>query len=86
MNFSKDQETLQRAADALRGYIIIATIWTIGTVLALWAIHGTCGLWAGLAANVIMGGWIVISYLKAFKDAADKNGLQMPVVFTKGTF
>ena len=86
MNFSKDQETLQRAADALRGYIIIATIWTVGTLLALWAIHGICGLWIGLAANVVIMGWIVLSYLQSFKEAARRYNLEMPVVFGKGFF
>ena len=31
MNFSKDQQTLQRAADALKSFIIVGAIWSIGT-------------------------------------------------------
>jgi len=81
MNFSKDQETLQRAADALKSYIIIAAIWTIGTILALYASYGWCGAWIGLAANLVMMGWIIISYIKAFSEAAKRYGLENPVVF-----
>lgn len=82
MNFSKDQETLQRAADALRSYIIIAVIWTIGTILALYASYGWCGAWVGLAANAVMMGWIVISYVKAFAEAAKRYNLTAPSVFS----
>jgi len=83
MNFAKDQETLQRAADALRGYNIVAVIWTIGTILALYASNGMCGAWVGLASNVVMMGWINISYIKAFRDAASNHKLKEPIVFSK---
>jgi hypothetical protein len=82
LNFSKDQITLQRAADALRSYMIVATIWTVGTMLALYASHGWCGLWIGLAANLVMMAWIYFSYIKAFKGAAEHYGLQEPTVFS----
>jgi hypothetical protein len=81
MNFSKDQETLQRAADALRSYVIIAVIWTIGTILSLYASYGWCGAWIGLAANAVMMGWIVISYIRA--EAAKRYNLEIPTVFSK---
>jgi hypothetical protein len=81
MNFSKDQETLQRAADALRSYIIIAVVWTVGTILALYASYGWCGAWVGLAANAVMMGWIIISYIKAFGEAAKRYNLKNPTVF-----
>lgn len=81
MNFSKDQETLQRAADALRSYILVGGVWTIGTILALYGSHGWCGAWVGLAANLVMLGWIIASYMKAFKEAAIKYNLKDPVVF-----
>lgn len=84
MNFAKDQIILQRAADALRSYMLVAVIWTIGTMLALYASHGWCGAWVGLAANLVMIAWIYFSYIKAFKEAAAHYNLQMPVVFTKG--
>lgn len=82
MNFSKDQETLQRAADALRSYVIIAVIWTIGTILALYASYGWWGAWIGLVANAVMMGWIIISYIKAFSEAAKRYNLENPVVFS----
>jgi hypothetical protein len=81
MNFSKDQETLQRAADALKSYVIVAMIWTIGTVLALWSSHGWCGAWVGLTANLIMMAWIVVSYIRAFNEAAKRYDLDPPTVF-----
>jgi len=82
MNFSKDQTTLQRAADALRSFIIIGAVWTIGTALALYASHGWCGIWIGLICSAIMMLWIILSYIKAFKDAAKENHLQVPTVFS----
>ena len=82
LNFSKDQTTLQRAADALRSYMIVAVIWTIGTMLALYATNGWCGLWVGLAANLVMIAWIYFSYIKAFQGAAKHYGLQEPTVFS----
>lgn len=82
MNFSKDQETLQRAADALRSYIIVAMIWTIGTILALYASHGVYGGIIGGIANLVMMLWIYLSYLKAFQYAAKEHGLKEPVVFS----
>ena len=83
INFSKDQETLQRAADALKSYMIVGTIWTVGTMLALYASNGWCGATVGLAANLVMLSWILISYMKAFKEAAKRYNLQEPVIFTK---
>lgn len=82
LNFSKDQATLQRAADALRSYMIIAVIWTMGTVLSLYASHGVCGGWVGFAANIVMMGWIYFSYVTAFKTAAKEHHLQEPTVFS----
>jgi len=82
MNFSKDQLTLQRAADALRNYMIIGTIWTIGVVLYLYASYGARGGWIGLMTNAIMQGWIYFSYVYAFKQAAKEHGLQEPTVFS----
>ena len=81
MNFSKDQKVLQRAADALRSYILIGTLWTIGTVLSLYASHGMFGVIAGLIANIVMMGWIVVSYRDSFKKAAEHNHLKMPTIF-----
>ena len=81
MNFSKDQVTLQRAADALRSYILIGTLWTIGTVLSLYASNGMFGVYCGLIANVVMMGWILFSYMDAFKQAAKHYNLKVPTIF-----
>ncbi len=82
INFSKDQETLQRAADALKSYMMVGMIWTVGTMLALYASNGWCGALVGFAANMVMLGWILISYIQAFKEAATRYNLKVPVVFT----
>ena len=81
LNFASNQDTLQRAADALRSYMIIATVWTVGTILALYASHGWCGGWVGFAANIVMMSWIYFSYISAFKAAAKEHKLQEPTVF-----
>lgn len=81
-SFAKDQETLQRAADALTSYIVIGTVWAIGTMLILYAEYGRCGLVSALVANLVIVGWIVISYWQSFKIAVKKYNLQMPKLFT----
>lgn len=85
MNFAKDQATLQRAADALRGYIFIGTIWAIASMLVLYGSDGWLGAWIGLAANAILMGWIIITYINAFKSAAQTYNLQVPCVFGPST-
>ena|SRR5277367_1185079 len=78
LNFSKDQQTLQGAADALRHYLFVALMWTTATMLVMYGSFGMCGLWIGLAANIVIGGWIVGIYLKAFKEAANRYNLKYP--------
>ena len=85
MNFSKDQVTLQRAADALRGYIFIAVVWTLATMLVLYGSDGWFGAWMGLIANVVIMAWIIGSYLCAFRAAAKAYNLQVPCVFGPST-
>lgn len=82
-NFSKDQETLQNAADALRDYMIIGLLWTLGTSLIFYANYGRIGIVTNVVVNLFIMMWIYLSYLKAFRDAADKYGLKMPHVFFK---
>jgi small-conductance mechanosensitive channel len=79
-NFSTNQETLQNAADALSDYITIALVWTIATVLILYAKYGLCGIISGFVMNFIILFWIYNSYKKSFKVAADKNKLEMPTI------
>jgi hypothetical protein len=81
MNFSKDQDTLQNAADALRSYLYVALMWTIATVLVLYSQYGIMGGITGFLANLAYVGWIYFSYKNAFKKAADKYKLQEPSIF-----
>lgn len=81
MNFSKDQETLQNAADALRSYMFVAIMWTLATVLVMYSQYGCYGILAALVANILYVGWIYFSYINAFNSAAKKYGLHPPVVF-----
>jgi hypothetical protein len=81
VNFSKDQRTLQAAADALTGYLMIGIVWMIGSVLISYGEYGCRGLVASLIANAVIMGWIVLSYLQAFQIAAKTYGLQYPRLF-----
>lgn len=81
VSFSKDQDTLQRAADALRSFLVMAVIWSMGTVLALYASYGNIGMWAGVISCAIMTGWIFFGYVCAFKTAAKAHNLKYPVIF-----
>jgi len=83
MNFSKDQETLQNAADALRSYMYIAMAWSLATILVMYSQYGIAGGIAGLIANMMYVGWIYFSYVRAFKVTAKKYKLDHPVVFYK---
>ena len=80
-NFSKDQETLQNAADALSDYMIIGLFWTVGTSFVFFASYGYEGLAANLLANFGILLWIYASYINAFKQAASANNLKMPKMF-----
>jgi hypothetical protein len=83
-NFSKDQKTLQAAADALSTYIIIAILWTLASCLVLYGQYGKTGIFWGLITNIVFAGWIVVSYLMTFKKVAKDNGLKMPKMFNFG--
>jgi hypothetical protein len=77
-NFSKDQETLQNAADALSDYLKISFLWTIGVAILLHCNYGMAGLITAIASNALIIIWIYVSYLNSFRAAAEKNKLQMP--------
>jgi hypothetical protein len=79
-NFSKDQDTLQNAADALSDYIIIGLLWTIGTCFLLYSSYDVRGLIYNFLANLFIIAWIVISYIRAFRYAANKYNLKPPTV------
>ena len=78
-NFSKDQQTLQCAADALSDYLKIGVFWALGTILVQYAECGWAGAMTSFVFNFAIMYWIWWSYQKAFKEAAIKNGLQMPI-------
>lgn len=79
-NFSKDQETLQNAADALSDYLKIGAFWALGTTLVLGARYGKEGAFYSVLMNGLILFWVYWSYMKAFRVAAKKYGLHMPVV------
>lgn len=80
-NFSKDDETLQNAADALVEYLKIGIMWTIGVTLLVYSNHGFRGLIASLLMNLLIIVWIYCSYLQAFNAASKKYGLKFPKIF-----
>ena len=80
-NFSKDQVTLQHAADALSDYIFIGVVWTIGTCMMFWGSYGMKGAIINLLANMIIMSWIIISYKRSFEYACITGGLDMPTMF-----
>lgn len=79
-NFSKDQETLQNAADALSDYLKISFLWTIGVAILLHCNYGTAGLITAIASNALIIIWIYVSYQNSFKAASIKNNLRMPKI------
>ena len=79
-NFSKDQETLQNAADALSDYLRIGIMWTIGLTILFFAKHGKVGAMIALITNLLIIAWIYYSYLNAFEYAAQTNKLKDPKV------
>jgi hypothetical protein len=81
LSFAKDQDTLQRAADALTSYIVIGLFWAIGSSLVLYGSYGRLGVVSGIASNLFIMLWIIGSYLHAFKKAADRYNLEYPKMF-----
>lgn len=82
-NFSKDQTTLQHAADALSDYIFIGVIWTLGTCMMFYGNYGMKGAIVNFIANFIIMAWIMTSYKRAFEYACDVGKLNYPVMFRK---
>jgi hypothetical protein len=79
INFCKDQETLQNAADSLKNYMFVAVAWTVATMLVMYSQY-TLGLIVGLIlVCCILDGYF--SYIYSFKVAAKKYGLEPPKVF-----
>ena len=80
-NFSKDQDTLQNAADALSDYLIIGLLWSFGTSLIFYSNYKWIGVIINIAINFSIMYWIYWSYIKSFKSACDKYGLEKPIMF-----
>lgn len=81
LNFSKDAETLQNAANALSSYMLIGTIWAIGASISLYSSYGNEGLIWGIITNVVMLGWIYFSYTHSFSQASKKFNVPYPKMF-----
>lgn len=79
-NFSKDQETLQNAADALSDYLRIGILWTIGLSILFYAKHSIDGLIMVIITNILIIAWIYFSYMSCFDIAAKKYNLQKPTI------
>lgn len=85
VNFSTDQETLQAAADALTGYLIIALVWTIGSAMISFGQYSYAGLITSVVANAVLVGWIFFSYLQAFNVVVQRRPeLKYPKLFQIG--
>jgi hypothetical protein len=80
-NFSKDQDTLQNAADALSDYLIIGLLWTLGTCLIFYANYKIHGVVINTIINFAIMYWIYWSYIKSFNSACIKYGLAPPIMF-----
>jgi hypothetical protein len=80
-NFSKDQDTLQNAADALSDYLIIGMLWAIGTSLIFYANYKWNGVIINTFINLSIMYWIYWSYIKSFNSACDKYNLDKPIMF-----
>lgn len=79
-NFSKDQETLQRASDALDAYNLVGGVWALGVCLLMYGQYGKVGLIASIITNLAVLFWINLSYIYAFKQAAKSENLKFPKI------
>jgi hypothetical protein len=84
-NFSKDQTTLQHAADALSDYLFIGMVWTLGTCMMFWGNYGMKGAIINFITNMMIMAWILVSYQKAFDYACVVGNLDKPELFRKQT-
>lgn len=80
-NFSKDQDTLQNATDALSDYLIIGLLWTFGTSLIFYNNYKWEGVIINSLINFSIMYWIYWSYMKSFDSACKKYNLTKPILF-----
>lgn len=69
---------MQAASSALDMYNTVGILWAIGVTLMLAGSYGKPGLAWGIITNVAVLAWINISYLHAFKQAAQQNDVKYP--------
>jgi hypothetical protein len=81
LNFSKTDEILQNAANALSAFLVIGMIWSFGSTLVLYSSYGSIGIISGIISNGIILSWIYLSYSAAFRRAAKENNLKIPSMF-----
>jgi len=81
ISVTKDQETLQRAADGLTLYIIFALFWTFGNVTFFYSKYKLTGFWYALVVNLFMMLIIILNYLNLFKKAVKQYDLKFPKLF-----
>jgi hypothetical protein len=81
LNFAKDDQILQNAANALSAFMFIGMIWAIGSTAVLYSSYGRPGVLAGVVSNFIILAWIFGSYYAAFDRAATERGLTKPTMF-----
>ena len=75
--FTKDQDSLQNAIDALSDYIKIATIWTLFITILFYARHDKIGALIALIINILIMTWIYYTYNKTIEKVAKTNNLTM---------
>jgi hypothetical protein len=81
LNFAKDDQILQNAANALSAFMFIGMIWAVGSTAVLYSSYGGPGVLAGIISNGIILAWIFLSYYAAFERAASERGLTRPAMF-----
>lgn len=81
LNFAKNDDVLQNAANALSSFLFIGIVWSLGSTAVLFSSYGSAGLLAGVVSNGIILAWIYLSYMSAFMRAAKENNLTPPKMF-----
>ena len=79
--FSKDQVSHDLAVKAIRIYIILSVIWTVGNCLILYSEYGMFGLACALATNLAFALWIILSYISVYRMSVNNNNLKMSRIF-----
>lgn len=82
LNFSKTDEILQNASNALTGYLVIGTIFMMGSVLTMTSLYGKTGFYTSVFSNLLIMGWITSSYILAFKSSSEKYNIRFPKLFS----